>query len=301
MQSFKMEKIDKIIFGDNQFFGINHMSQEKAQQLSEKFFDINNIYKVYDIAFECGINAVMLNSNDRAREICNYFRNNKNKYGSINWYPSIPYPHKYANMIAEKGIFPAINEVLFKDNSALGVLGMMAKGGKAVLGKDAIKIMQMLIDVEMKIFKGLNVKVVFLQNIITDLMLGYGIKEIFAEYCEYIRNSYRATPGLITQNMPYLLSKLKEWGIKNVVICSSYNKIGYLMSPNVSSYTEASNTNNPEDYQLMAMSTLASGAIPAKEAYDFINRQNIQSVVFGASSKKHIEETVQLINQEKEA
>ena len=48
-------------------------------------------------------------------------------------------------------------------------------------------------------------------------------------------------------------------------------------------------------YQLMAMSTLASGAIKAKEAYDFINQQNIQSVVFGASSKIHIEETLKLI------
>jgi hypothetical protein len=46
----------------------------------------------------------------------------------------------------------------------------------------------------------------------------------------------------------------------------------------------------------MAMSTLASGAIPAKDAYEFINQQNVQSVVFGASSRKHIEETVSLIN-----
>ena len=78
-----MEKIDNIIFGDNQFFGINHMSQEKAQQLSEKFFDTNNIYNVYDIAFDCGIKAVMLNSNDRAKEICNHFRDNKDRYGII--------------------------------------------------------------------------------------------------------------------------------------------------------------------------------------------------------------------------
>ena len=41
-----MEKIDKIIFGDNQFFGINHMSQEKAQQLAEQFHNIKNIYKI---------------------------------------------------------------------------------------------------------------------------------------------------------------------------------------------------------------------------------------------------------------
>jgi hypothetical protein len=40
---------------------------------------------------------------------------------------------------------------------------------------------------------------------------------------------------------------------------------------------------------------LASGAIPAKQAYEFINQQNIQSVVFGGSSKGHIEETTKLI------
>jgi hypothetical protein len=293
-----MQPIDKIIFGDNQFFGINHMSQEKAQELAEKFYDIQNIYRVYDTAFEAGIRAVMLNSNDRAKDICNHFREDKTKYQDINWYPSIPYPHKYANLVAEKGILPAINEVLFKDNSAGGVLGMMAKGGMAVLGRDAMKMMQMLIDVEMKMFKGLNVKVVFLQNVITDLMLGYDIKEVFEEYCNYIRKKYDALPGLITQNMPWLKSKLASWGIEEVVICSSFNKIGYLMSPGVDAYVEAARNNDVSKYQLMAMSTLASGAIPAREAYEFINRQNIQSVVFGASSKNHIEETVKLIKME---
>jgi hypothetical protein len=290
-----MTPIDKIIFGDNQFFGINHMSQEKAQQLAETFFDISNIFKVYNHAFDAGIHAIMLNSNDRAKDICEHFRSNKSNYPEITWYPSIPYPHKYANLISEKGIIPTINEVLFKDNSALGVLGMMAKGSAAVLGKDAIKMMQMLIDVEMKMFKGLNVKVIFLQNIITDLILGYDIKEIFIEYCNYIRNKYGVLPGLITQNMPMLKQKLELWGIEEVVICSSYNKIGYLMSPDIESYIKASENNDSSKYQLMAMSTLASGAIPAREAYEFINNQNIQSVVFGASSKKHIDETVNLI------
>lgn len=294
-EKFNMDTLDKIIFGDNQFFGINHMSQEKAQQLAEKFYDIKNIYRVYDTAFEAGIKGVMLNSNERAKEICKHFRKNEHKYGDINWYPSIPYPHKYANLVAEKGIFPAINEVLFKDNSAFGVMGMLAKGGTAVLGKDAIKMMKMLIDVEMRMFKGLNIKVVFLQNIITDLILGYGVKEVFVAYCEHVSKTYKAKPGLISQNMPYLIKKLKEWNIKNVVVCSSFNKIGYLMSPNIESYINKCENNNPEDYHLMAMSTLASGAIPVQEAYEFINQQNIQTVVFGASSKVHIEETVSLI------
>jgi len=290
-----MQKIDKIILGDNQFFGINHMSQEKAQTLAEKFYNIENIFKIYDDAFESGVNAVMLNSNDRATDITAYFKENKAKYGNINWYPSIPYPYKYANLIAEEGIFPAINEILFKNNSVGGMMNMVLKGSSAILQNDAIKLMNMLIDVEMRMFKGLNIKVVFLQNIITDLMLGYGVKDVFYEYCQHIRKKYNAIPGLITENMPYLKAKLSDWGITDVVICSSFNKIGYLMSPNIESYIEAIKNNDPEKYQLMVMSTMASGAVPAKQAYEFVNKQNIQSVVFGASSKAHIQETVNLI------
>ncbi len=291
-----MEKIDKIIFGDNQFFGINHMSQEKAQQLSEKFFELKEILKVYDYAFECGIEAVMLNSNDRAVDICNYFRKNQNKYEHINWYPSIPYPHKYANLVAEKGIISTINELLFKNNKASGVFNMIAKGGSAVLTKDIVRMMEMLIDLEMKIFRGLNVKVVFLQNIITDLLLGYDFEEIFVAYAEYVSKKYNAKPGLITQNLPLLHQKLTEWQIENVVLCASFNKIGYLMSPNIESYISTLEMNDSDKYEIMAMSTLASGAVNAREAYEFINRQKVQSVVFGASTKTHIKETVSLIN-----
>ena len=290
-----MQSIDKIIFGDNQFFGINHMSQEKAQHLAEKFFDFSAILNVYKIAIDSGIRAIMLNSNDRAKEICRHFDTKKSMYPELIWYPSIPYPHKYANLISEKGIVPTINEILFKDNTVRGALGMITKGGSAVLSKDAIKLLQMLIDVEMKMFNKLNVKVIFLQNIITDLLLGYEVKDIFYEYCQYIRKKYAATPGFITQNLPFLKHRFEEWGIEHVVICSSFNKIGYLMSPNIEMYIEAASNNDASKYQLMAMSTLASGAIPAKKAFEFINKQNIQSVVFGASSKAHIEQTVSLL------
>jgi hypothetical protein len=292
-----MTPIDKIIFGDNQFFGINHMSQEKAQQLSEQFYNIENIFSIYNIAIEAGIKGIMLNSNQRAGDICDYFRKNEKRFSELNWYPSIPYPHKYANLVSEKGIFPAINEVLFSNNSALGILGMLAKGSSAVLNKDVIKVMQMLIDVEVKMFKGLNIRAVFLQNVITDLLLGYGIKEIFEEYCAYIENKHKALPGFITQNLPYCLQKLKEWKIENVVICTSFNKLGYLMSPSRESYESTAKENDPSKYQIIAMSALASGAIPVKEAISYVANQNVQSIVFGASSQKHINDTVRIISQ----
>ena len=290
-----MEKIDKVIFGDNQFFGINHRSQDKAEELLKKFSDIKNIIKVYDDAFDCGIKAVMLNSNNRAEEICQYFRDHKEKYGEISWYPSVPYPHKYADMVNELGIFPAISEVLFKGNSTGGVFSMIGKGISAAWNKDALKMMEMLLDVEFKIYRGLNVKVFFLLNPITDLILGYGIKEIFEHYCDYVRKKYKVTPGFITLNMPLLKQQLEKWGIEDVVICSTINKVGYNMFPSKEEYEKTIATNDPSKYQLMAMSPLASGSITPQEAFDYVNGLNLQSVVFGASSKGHIQSSLDMI------
>ena len=68
------------------------------------------------------------------------------------------------------------------------------------------------------------------------------------------------------------------------------------MSPDRDSYITATDNNDSSRYQLITMSTLASGTITTREAYDFINNQNIQSVVFGASGENHIKETLSLIN-----
>lgn len=290
-----MERIDTIVFGDNQFFGINHRSQEKAEELSQYFSQLNNILKVYDDAIDCGVGAIMLNSNQKAAEITDYFRENKSKYGNLTWYPSIPYPHKYADMVNELGIIPAVTEVLFKGNSAGGVLGMIGKGTAALLTKDAIKMMEMLVDVEYKMFKGLDVKVLFLQNVITDLILGYDVPEVFEHYCEYIRKKYGVIPGFITLNMPYLKNKLEQWGIDEVCICSSINAAGFNMYPSKEEYERVISENDSSKYQLMAMNVLASGSITPQQSFEYINKQNIQSVVFGASSKGHIQSSMNLI------
>lgn len=293
-----MSRIDRIVFGDNQFFGINHMSQEKAQAQAERFAELDGIFQVYGHAFDAGVRAVMLNSNDRAGSIVERFKANKSDYPSdLAWYPSIPYPHKYANIVAEKGMVGALNEILFSEGAG-SALGKIARGGMALATLDAIRLMKLLIDQEMAIFKGLDIRVVFLQNIVTDLVLGYDQGAVFGEYCEHIRKKYNALPGLITQNMPMLRDKLIGWGIRDVVICASVNKIGYLMSPDVPAYEAALAANDGHAYPIMAMSTLASGAVPAPEAYDYVNRLNLQSVVFGASSRGNIDQTVRLISKE---
>jgi len=287
--------VDKIIFGDNQFFGINHRSQDKAEEMLQRFSKLQSIIDVYDDAIDCGVHAIMLNSNDKAVEITDYFREHKAKYGSLAWYPSIPYPHKYADMVNELGIFPAINEAIFKNNNTVGALGIMAKGTVAAFGKDMLKMMEMLIDVEFKMFRGLDVKALFLQNVITDLILGYNIKDVFLRYCDYIRKKYRIVPAFITLNLPFLSSKFKEWGIEDVIICSSINSAGFNMHPTKEQCESVIAANDSSKYQLIAMNVLASGSISPKESFDYIKSLNVQSVVFGASSRAHIKSTMDFL------
>lgn len=287
--------LDRIIFGDNQFFGINHMSEEKAQALSEKFRDLKAIIDVMDIAYDCGIRAFMLNTNERAMEICDYFRKNSERYADIRFYPSMPYAHKYATAVAEKGIFGALKDTILADSSAGSVFSMLTKGGATLFDKDMIRVMELLVDIEMKIFRDLNVKVIFLQNIVTDLLLGFGVKDIFVAFADYIKEKYNVEPGFVSMNMPKLAEFLIDCGIENPIVCSAINKAGYFMNPNIEAYEKIL---EEMSFQPIAMSILASGAVKPMEAVEYVcSHSAIRSIVFGASSRPHILETKELIEE----
>lgn len=286
-------KLDRIIFGDNQFFGINHMSEEKAQALDERFRDLNAIIEIIDIAYDSGIRAFMLNTHEKAKYICEHIRQNSDNYTALSFYPSMPYAHKYANAVAEKGIFGALKDTIVNDSSAGDIVGMLTKGGSVLFEKDMIKVMQLLIDIEMKIFRGLDVKVMFLQNIVTDLLLGFGVKEVFVEFASYIKEKYGVEPGFVTMNMPRLVDFLLDCGIENPVVCSAINKAGYFMNPDKETYER---TLREKNFRPIAMSILASGAVNPKEAVDYVcQHPQLQAIIFGASTRQHIVETKQLI------
>jgi len=271
------------------------MSEEKAQAQSEHFKDIETIIQVVDTAYDAGIHAFMFNTHERVGELCDHFRANPERYSDLRLYPSLPYAHKYANSVNEKGIVGTLKDVIFPGSSIGEVFGAIARGGKSIIKQDIIEIMKLLIDIELRMFRGLNIKAVFLQNIVTDLMLGLGIQEVFVEFTNYIKSKYGVEPAFNSMNMPALVDFLLECGIENPIVCSSVNKIGYLMNPGKEAYEETIRT---KPFRPMAMSILASGAVSPREAIDYVvGQENIQSIVFGASSRSHIIQTKEMIEQ----
>ena len=282
--------MDRILFGDNQFFGVNHVSDEKSRAQAIKFKEDKTILKTIDIAIEEGINTFMCTTHDRIANVCDLIRLKPDQYKNFNIYPCMPYAHKYANAVTELGIVGTLKQYVPGN-----FFGSLFKGGMAFVSKDYMSMMELLIDAEMKMFKGINVPVIFIQNVLTDLLMGLGMKDILKEYHEYIIKKHNAEPGYITMNMPKLLDMLESVGIKNPIICSSINKDGFRMSGGKDLYEHTLKT---RQVRAIAMQVLSGGATPAKEAIEYVcGLPNIESILFGASSRGNIHETVSLIHQ----
>jgi hypothetical protein len=280
--------MEKVLFGDNQFFAVNHSSDEKSRAQSIRFKDDESIIRVLDQSIELGIGTFMCTTHDRIGNICKHIVNNPGSYQGYKIYPCMPYAHKYANAVTELGIMGTIKQYVPGN-----FFTTFAKGGMAFLGKDFTKLIQILIDAEMKMFKGIETPVIFIQNVLVDLILGLKMYDVFAEYHAYIKKTYNAEPGYITMNMPALYDALESVGISNPVICSSINKIGFRMSGGKEIYEKYL---NEKEFRPIAMQVLAAGALRPKDAIEYLGQfPRIESVLFGASSKAHIEETKELI------
>lgn len=281
--------MDRVILGDNQFFAVNHLSDERSRAQAKRFKEDKSILDVLDTAIDCGVNTFMCTTYDRIGNIIKMMKQNPERYKDFKFHPCMPYAHKYANAMTELGIVGTLKEYIPGN-----ILAVASKAGIAYMRKDFPALMELLVDAEMKMFDGMNTPVIFLQNVVVDLLMGLKMDELFVHYAEYIKEKYNAEPGFITMNLPRMVDLCERLGIKNPVICSSINKIGFRMSGSISEYEEY--LNSDREFRPIAMQCLAAGALKPDEAMEYVCRfPKIESVLFGASSRVHIQQTKDLI------
>ncbi len=283
--------MDKLLFGDNQFFGINHMSEEKARAQAMRFQRTDAIMDVLDVAYDEGIRTFMCTTHDRIANVADRVRANPERYGDFQFYPCMPYAHKYANAVTEHGMLGAVRSFIPND----GLLTTALAGTKALASKEVDGIAKVMIDMEMKMFAGTKTPVIFIQNVFADLLMGMGFHRAFRIFHDHIQEKYGAEPAYITMNMPMLLDVLEGQGIERPIICSNINKIGFRMSGGFDAYLDALKSGR---LRAVAMSVYASGAIPADEAIHWISElPGVESIVFGASSAGNIRGTKALVDK----
>ncbi len=284
-----MIKAPDVIMGSGQFVGVNHLSHEKGDSRANKFKNIDNVLELISFAKEIGFNGIMFSTHPHSIEIVKQIGNDKNLNDSLSIYPNLPYIQKYVTGANEMGMIGFLYDMIKQGNTK-----SLIKASKGVITKNIFSIIKSLIDIELNSFKNVKMGSVFLHNVLTDIIVSLELDELLHLYIDYIEDNYKVKAGFVTLNFPKLSSYFSMKNIRNPLIQTPINKIGFQMNPNIESNIK---TLNNFDGEIIAMSTLAAGYLHPSEAYNFISKlNNINSIIVGGSSKSHLSETLEIIN-----
>jgi hypothetical protein len=272
----------KQILGDNQFFGVNHNDIEKGDRTKILFSENDSIISFIEYTYEIGLAGFMINSNNRGYEIANFI--SKNFKGEIHY--SVPYPHKFASMVNEGGMLMLLKYVLSKSSFKALFLHF-----PSFLITGNIKyLLPLILDLEIpkKLKKG---SYVYLQNIVTDLLLGIKRYDLIESFCNsLLKKGY--SPGLITLNpvfMDEVISNFDPNLQKNIIVCFNINNTGFNVFPGLKEVESI--VFRDTKYKKMGMSILSSGGVDnILNSLNYIKSLPLDYVVYGSSNLKNIEE-----------
>jgi hypothetical protein len=188
--------MDKLLFGDNQFFGINHVSEEKARAQAMRFQDLDVIMSVLESAYDAGITTFMCTTHGRVSDICDRVRSQPERFSRFTFYPCMPYAHRYADAVTGNGILGALRKFIPDE----GFLNAALRGGQSLAKKDIEGIITLLVDAEIKMFCGLSTPVIWLQNVVVDLLLGLRFDDAFKIFSDHVKQRYQVDSAV--RSMP---------------------------------------------------------------------------------------------------
>jgi hypothetical protein len=270
----------KLILGDNQFFGINHYDLNKGIKTKELFSDVSSIVEFIRRAQELGLDGFMINSNRKGYDVVK----NYTKINNEEIHYSIPYPHKYSSLVNEDGMLSLLKYFL-KNTS---VSNLFISLPRFVFTRNLKYLMPLVISLEIpsNLPKG---STVYMQNIITDMLIGMNRFDILETFAKILRNKgYK--PGLITLNPVKLDSLIIKSRILNegdVTVCFNINYDGFNVFPSKSVVEKFVKRNH--EYKLMGMSIFASGGANISTSIDYIKALDLDYVVFGSSKLENIQ------------
>ena len=272
----------RAIFGDNQFLGIHHGDPAKAAALEARFSNPDEILTVLAAAYDAGLRDFMFTTHDRYIPVFAEIRRS-NLFPGLQFSPCLPYAHKFADAMADKGL----GAVLWSRLRGTNPLRLPSAMIGAALGNYA-GMMRLLTEIELKLCRDLPLRGVFLQNILFDLLLAMQADRLIADYDAHIRRM-GAVPGYVTMNHPRAAEFLCDHiGLDQPWICANLNQAGFRTNPGLAAVQASFAAKRSRN---IAMSVFAAGS-----DLRFVQSQTgVDAVLFGASNPNHIRQNAALL------
>ena len=142
-----------------------------------------------------------------------------------------------------------------------GLLNAAIRGGSSMAKKDIEGVTTLLIDAEMKMFEGLRTPVVFLQNVVVDLLLGPRLQRRLPDLRRPRARALRRRAGLHHDEPPGAAAGARGRRASRTRSCARTSTRSASACPAGSRPTRR--TLREHRFRAIAMSVFASGAIPA--------------------------------------
>lgn len=270
----------KKILGDNPIFGVNHAGRGE-QLYREK--NLDNAVAIIQEAAEQNFDAFMVSPHNDLPSLTQKFNNGKIPLPlCIVW----PYPHSlneelvslgYRKFLSKRIDFGIIYEAIYN----ISVL-FLNKKNKIRL----VKTFSSLVKSDLQFYiKTQDVKYIALHNVLYDLLLASGNKDLLIQYIRAVQ-SLGFKPILLTQNLNRAVEEDFTYG--EAILCGSLNPSGFMMDspyedivPNLRKYRTAGN-------ELWAMQIMASGKISIQEVINSQVLEQVDGVVYATTKKERV-------------
>jgi len=296
----KQKKITLLV-GDNPFLGISHLSQNRARTRGNALDDPKYCAHLVALSRMNGADGFMFSACNKTLVILEELRKNE-IIKNVDLYAIMPYAFEYVRLATQLGGFSALAKKVMKEMAFSRNFMAIVRGLKGVAGTDIESLTKAYLSYEISRIrssagKGARLNSILLHQAITDLALAFNLRPLF-KACVDFALTLGIKPGFNTGNFPYLVKKLKEWGINlsEVLIAAPFNRVGFQMNPSKEECEKAL-AEHPEP-MVIAVSVLAAGYLRPSEAADYIKTlSNIGGVVTGVSKEKHANETFRLFRE----
>jgi len=289
-----LTRFDSILLGDNAFYGIDHLSHERARNRANTVQRLDNVVSLIKYSYELGATGMVVATRPNLREWVEHLKKSSDIVDKLDFHPVLPYARGLQMKLSQLGIINTMKDIM--KGAGLGTeIKILAKGGFGFIKKDVVELFKVFIDTEMIKLNMIKPKIIFLHPVLVDLALALEMENIFEAFKNHLDEKYKIKAGLCTKNFPKLITKLDEWDMNFASIMTSFNPAGFLMNQSKQACEDAL-----ENYKgsVLAMNILAGGYSGLNESANYIlSLPKIRNIVVGVSSKVHAKETFEFFTK----
>jgi hypothetical protein len=269
------------------------MGRQKALRLEN-----DEIVRVIEKAVSCGATGFTFSTDSTNFRILRSLAVSDKIDSHFAIYPVLPYAARYVRDINEKGIRGLVSDV-FSQLSVGEKTKLIVQGSISTVMLNPLGAMMAYIDSELsKIPRTINIQSILLHEVVTDLAVSFRSVEVFETFINHVRSKWHVKPGFVTRNFPSFVDLFREMNqpLKEIVIMTPFNSIGFQMNPSRQSCEDCLSDMNGAN--VIAMSILAGGYIPLHKAPIYIrNLSNLSGAAIGVSSVDHAERTFRTMQE----